>query len=63
MQEKIYEEWNKPDDISINAEDYDRKCQNLETYERAIDWIREALENEDYYEIERILEGLEDELW
>lgn len=63
MQEKIYEEWNKPDDISINAEDYDRKCQNLETYERAIDWIREALENEDYYEIERILEGLDDELW
>ena len=65
MKEKINDEWNRPDDISVNADDYDKKCLDLISYEKAIKYIKEAIERNDKDTIEDIkdvLRGLECEL-
>lgn len=65
MEEKIYEEWNRPDDISVNADEYDKMNLDLMSYEKAIKWIDEAIKRNDSRTIEDIKEvlwGLEREL-
>lgn len=65
MEEKINDEWNRPDDISVNAEEYDKMILDLASYEKAIKWISEAIERNDKDTIEDIkdvLRGLEREL-
>lgn len=43
MQEKICDEWNKPEYIKIDAEEYQRDQEKLEYYESTIDYIKDTL--------------------
>lgn len=62
MNEKIYDDFNRPEEIKVNTDHYEQMRINLETYERAIDWIKDALEESDYERIKNIIEGLDEEL-
>lgn len=65
MQEKINDEWNRADDISVNADEYDKMKLDLMSYEKAIGWIWEAVERNDsesLTDIKEIIRGLEREL-
>lgn len=71
MQEKIYDEWNKPEYIKIDAEEYQRDQEKLEYYESTIDYIKDTLKeyllkkrtiDEAIDEIGIILKELEDEI-
>ena len=65
MQEKIYDEWNRADDISVNADEYDKMKLDLISYEKAIEWINEAVERNDsesLTDIKEVIRGLEREL-
>lgn len=43
MQEKICDEWNKPEYIKTDAEEYQREQEKLEYYESTIDYIKDTL--------------------
>lgn len=62
MNEKIYDDFNRPEEIKVNTDHYEQMRINLETYERVIEWIKDALEESDYEKIKNIIEGLEEEL-
>lgn len=71
MQEKIYDEWNKPEYIKIDAEEYQEEQEKLEYYESTIGYIKDTLKeyllkqctiNEAIDEIGIILKELENEI-
>lgn len=70
MQEKIYDEWNKPDYTTIDNEELQRMEDTIEAYYRAIEDIKDvlygiALDNEEIdieQEIKGIIESLEKEI-
>ena len=70
MQEKIYDEWNKPDYTTIDNEELQRMEETIEAYYRAIEDIKDvlygiALDNEEINiekEIKDIIESLEKEI-
>lgn len=62
MNEKIYDDFNKPEEIRVDADHYEKMCINLEIYEKVIELITDALEDCDYERIKDILNGLKEEL-
>ena len=62
MNEKIYDDFNKPEEIRVDTEHYEKMCINLEIYEKVIELITDALEDCDYERIKDILNGLKEEL-
>ena len=70
MQEKIYDEWNKPDYTTIDNEELQKMEDTIEIYYRAIEDIKDvlygiALDNEEINiekEIKDIIESLEKEI-
>ena len=60
MQEKIYDEWNKPEYIKIDAEEYQRDQEKLEYYESTIDYIKDTLK--EYLLKERTIDEAIDEI-
>lgn len=70
MQEKIYDEWNKPDYTTIDNEELQKMEDTIEAYYRAIEDIKDvlygiALDNKEIdieKEIKDIIESLEKEI-
>ena len=67
MQEKIYDEWNKPDWIQVDSHHYQEMINKEDIYKNTIAAIKEELESDDEQSqkiknIERIIEELGNEI-
>ena len=65
MQEKIYDEWNKPEWTQVDSSYLQRLEEYLLLYKKTIGFIKEELEDEEFglENIKKIIGELEDELY
>lgn len=65
MQEKIYDEWNKPDWVNVSSEYLNRIEEYMELYKTTIKLIKEELDDKEFglENIKKIIGELEDELY
>ncbi len=68
MQEKIYEEWTKPDWTTVDSEHLQKLEENNESYESAIDQIIDEVKsdedlNQRMKNIQEIIDDLQEEIY